>query len=70
MIINGPIAMLEAERSADPLVRMIAAGTKLSNMAYGAGVNGQILTPQQWIAAHEEWDSRVREFVESARVAP
>jgi hypothetical protein len=65
VILHGPIAILQAERSADPLLRLIAAGEKLSNMAYAAGVNGHILSPAPWIAAYREWDDCARAYRDS-----
>jgi hypothetical protein len=67
MIINGPIAMLEAGRSGDPLARLIAAGEKLSNLAYQAGSNGGVVPRDHWTAAYEEWDRCASAYVDSQK---
>jgi hypothetical protein len=67
MILHGPIAITQAERSADPLVRLIAAGEKLSNLAYHAGSNDGAVPREHWTAAYEEWDRCASAYVDSQK---
>jgi hypothetical protein len=65
MILHGPIAILQAERSADPVARLIAAGEKLSNLAYHAGSNGGDVPREHWTNAYREWDQCARDYAAS-----
>jgi hypothetical protein len=72
MILHGPIALMQATRSDDPLLRLIAAGEKLSNLAWQMGVNGNgdTITRQNWADAYKEWDQCAREFAKSLNAVP
>jgi hypothetical protein len=53
---------MQAERSKSPLMRLVAAGEKLSNLAYHAGTNGGEVARDVWRAAQKEWDAAVRDL--------
>ena len=65
--LTSPITLAEMSRSDKAIDRILAAGQKLSNLAYHVAQNGGSVTREQWRIAQEEWDNAVYTSVREGR---
>lgn len=59
MSLTSPVTLMMLDQSADPVDRLVAAGQRLSNMAYHAGANGLPVEREKWQQGYQAWDAAI-----------